>query len=69
MSKLDLGKLKKTLKQKHSCGIPLQLRTRGDGIVVGEGRIRDSEYLYCPRCDEEIEKKHETRRMKKEIEE
>jgi hypothetical protein len=69
MSKFNLGKLKKTLKQKHGCGTPLQLRTRGEETVVGEGRVRDNNYLYCPRCDEEIEVKHETRRMKKEIEE
>jgi hypothetical protein len=59
----DLGKLKRTTSEKHSCGCPLQLRTRGTK-TIGEIRVYEEEYLYCPRCDEEIEVKHKIKRFK-----
>jgi hypothetical protein len=63
----DLGKLKRTTSEKHSCGCPLQLRVRGE-VKIGEVRSYSNEYLYCPRCDEEIEVKPKIRRIRQEEE-
>ena len=64
MMEQNLGKLKKTIKDKcPDCGGCLQLRTRGK-FIIGENRSYEDDYLYCPRCQSETEVRHEIRRFK-----
>lgn len=64
----QLGKLKKTLKERcPECGAHLQLRTRGE-MVGGGGRGYSDDYTYCPTCDEETPLPRQKRRSKELVE-
>ena len=53
----DLGKLKRTLKEKCSnCNHPLQLRVRSlKSLLRGVEILKEEEYKYCSNCKTEIE--------------